>query len=238
MRKKPFTLTLKEKETIGLIIKDRRNRLGLTLDDLAGAIGSTNAYLSMLENSKRIASDRVLRQITEELDLDYEYLRELSEKERYEREANKIRSKYFEIQKIAQDKCMNLDSSVLYVPILGTVPTQAPLADESETAICVPQNWISEADKIFALQISDDTMTGRLEDTDLVAVKRGLDPENNDIVIVRVNDMIMAKTIEFIGNMVVLRSTNGQPETMHFTEKDKEQMEVIGKVIFRITQAS
>lgn len=227
-----------ETSILGQTLKDKRNRLGLTLEQLSKLVGFTHGHLSMCETGKRIPSDMLLSRLAERLELDYGELRQIAESERYERDHERMETKYFQIEEFSREKGLQIAKNMIHIPILGTVPTQAPLSSEPETAICVPSNWISDRDQIFALQISDDTMTGRLENTDLVAVKRGLDPENNDLVIARVNDMIMAKSIEFIGDIVVLRSTNGQPETMHFTGKDKEQVEVIGKVIFRITQAS
>ena len=38
--------------TVGQIVKQRRERLGLTLAQLADAVGATKGYLSMIENER------------------------------------------------------------------------------------------------------------------------------------------------------------------------------------------
>lgn len=67
----PKKLTMKnrivpEQGGSGPAIRDRRKRQGRTLEGLSACVGVTNAYLSMIERGKGVASEDLLRRIANE----------------------------------------------------------------------------------------------------------------------------------------------------------------------------
>jgi transcriptional regulator with XRE-family HTH domain len=61
---------MNETQKLGTIVKRQRNRLGLSLKDLAGKSGVSISYLGRIENTQRYPSNKVLRKIARPLELD------------------------------------------------------------------------------------------------------------------------------------------------------------------------
>jgi transcriptional regulator with XRE-family HTH domain len=59
-----------ETQNLGSIVRQQRNRLGLTLADLSAKSGVSTSHLGRIENAQRYPSTRVLRQIAKPLNLD------------------------------------------------------------------------------------------------------------------------------------------------------------------------
>lgn len=55
---------------IGLKIRNRRKEIGLTQANLANRLGISASYLNLIEHDKRAISGRLLKQVSEELDID------------------------------------------------------------------------------------------------------------------------------------------------------------------------
>ena len=65
--------------SLGKILKNRREELRLTLRDVEKKIGISNAYLSQLENEKILQpTPRILRKLSENYSLSYTKLLELA----------------------------------------------------------------------------------------------------------------------------------------------------------------
>jgi transcriptional regulator with XRE-family HTH domain len=61
---------MNETQNLGSIIRKQRNRLGLTLTDLAAKSGVSVSHLGRIENAQRYPSTSVLRKIAKPLCLD------------------------------------------------------------------------------------------------------------------------------------------------------------------------
>ena len=61
---------MNETQNLGNIVRGQRNRLGLTLVDLAEKSGVSVSHLGRIENAQRYPSASVLRKITKPLNLD------------------------------------------------------------------------------------------------------------------------------------------------------------------------
>jgi len=61
---------MNEAQNLGSIVKRQRNRLGLSLKDLAGKSGVSVSHLGRIENAHRYPSTNVLRKIAKPLGLD------------------------------------------------------------------------------------------------------------------------------------------------------------------------
>lgn len=67
---------IEEKKTIGEIIAEARNRSGLSLRAVASRVPISSTYLYEIEKGKRTPSEKVIKALSEqsELNLDFDYL--------------------------------------------------------------------------------------------------------------------------------------------------------------------
>ena len=65
---------MNETQNLGSIVRRQRNRLGLTLADLAAKSGVSISHLGRIENAQRYPSTNVLRKIAKPLSLDEDEL--------------------------------------------------------------------------------------------------------------------------------------------------------------------
>ena len=61
---------MEETQNLGSIVRQQRNRLGLTLANLAAKSGVSISHLGRIENAQRYPSANVLRKIAQPLNLD------------------------------------------------------------------------------------------------------------------------------------------------------------------------
>jgi transcriptional regulator with XRE-family HTH domain len=61
---------MNEPQNLGIIVRRQRNRLGLSLADLAAKSGVSVSHLGRIENAQRYPSTKVLRKIAKPLGLD------------------------------------------------------------------------------------------------------------------------------------------------------------------------
>jgi transcriptional regulator with XRE-family HTH domain len=87
------------KKHTGIIVKSRMNEMKITQKTLSKEIGTSHARLSQWMNGHEIPSDRVIRKVAEQLDLDFEKLRLQAERERYRRDYELLKQKYAEVLK-------------------------------------------------------------------------------------------------------------------------------------------
>lgn len=68
-----------ENTTLGAVIKNQREALGINQRDLAKAVNINNSTISRIENNPQIVADpKTLRAIADKLQLDYNYLLSLN----------------------------------------------------------------------------------------------------------------------------------------------------------------
>lgn len=124
------------------------------------------------------------------------------------------------------------------IPLIESVPTKEPILElaPGETVLVLPEYLIKDKKDVFTLMVIDDSMAGRVENGDLVLFQKGLKPESKDMAVVYLEDQYILREIEFINDITLLRSTNESVPTVHITKDDKDNFEIIGKVIISITQ--
>jgi SOS-response transcriptional repressor LexA len=238
----------------GDIIRSRRKKLGLSHDALAKAIGVSQSYISIWETGKRIPSDMVIVRAARRLDLDYEYLRELAEKERLAHDQEKISQKYKNIDmKIPltemimippseASNVMRIPGGTIPIPVLGKVPGGEPFRidpatmESAEEFTPVERNLIPDIPNTFALKVVGDSMTGRVEDGDIIVVQAGAHVIGGGMVVARIHDEVTVKAIQFSGNTTILSANKEGVEPILITDEYLDGFEIIGKVIVAVKQ--
>lgn len=121
------------------------------------------------------------------------------------------------------------------IPVLGTVPAGIPISaiediiDYEE----IPQSWSNQGD-FFGLRIKGNSMYPKLENGDIVIVKKQSTADNGDVVIAMVNgDDATCKRYKRMDAGIMLTSDNSEYSPMFYTNEQIQSLPVniIGKVV-------
>lgn len=121
------------------------------------------------------------------------------------------------------------------VPVLGAVPAGIPISaiediiDYEE----IPQSWSNQGD-FFGLRIKGNSMYPKLENGDVVIVKKQSTADNGDVVIAMVNgDDATCKRYKRMDAGIMLTSDNSEYSPMFYTNEQVQSLPVtiIGKVV-------
>ena len=121
------------------------------------------------------------------------------------------------------------------IPVLGAVPAGIPitaiedLIDYEE----IPQSWSNQGD-FFGLRIKGNSMYPKLENGDIVIVKKQSTADNGDVVIAMVNgDDATCKRYKRTDTGIMLTSDNSEYSPMFYTDEQIQSLPVIiiGKVV-------
>lgn len=121
------------------------------------------------------------------------------------------------------------------VPVLGAVPAGIPISaiediiDYEE----IPQSWSNQGD-FFGLRIKGNSMYPKLENGDIVIVKKQSTADNGDVVIAMVNgDDATCKRYKRMDAGIMLTSDNSEYSPMFYTNEQVQSLPVtiIGKVV-------
>ena len=214
---------------IGNLIKTKRIELGLTLVEVAEAVGVSDATVSRWESGdiENMRRDRIAS-LAEILRLNPLILLGLDDSN------ESVNSN----QKIVDP--INLKTDVLPVkriPVLGSISAGNPLAVMDDVI-----GWVLYPDinshEHFALYINGDSMDAAgLNDKDLVVVEVTPTVDNGSIAVVKVNgDDATVKKFYQNGNIIQLvpQSTNPEHQPQVYDLKDV-QIDIVGRVV-RITK--
>ena len=136
--------------------------------------------------------------------------------------------------------CGYIDADISFkepikVPIIGEVHAGTPiLAVENISGYeYVSRTEVISSYEYFYLKVKGNSMiNARIYDGDLVFVRKQDDVESGDIAVVITNDEnISIKRIIKKDNILILQAENSECLPMIFTEKDRDNVRILGKVI-------
>jgi len=116
------------------------------------------------------------------------------------------------------------------VPILGSVAAGNPILamEEHNDYIVVDGNIRVD----FCLRVRGDSMIGaRLQDGDIVFVRRQPTVENGDIAVVLIDDEVTLKRVYVTDKGVILKPENPAYEPMFFSHEDFRQVRILGRAV-------
>ena len=194
---------------IGIRIKNRREELGLTQQELANRMGyKSKSTINKIEMGKNDVSQSGVKKFANVLDTSVAYLMN------WEKPSLK---------------------SAVPINVLGRVAAGTPL-DAIEYII--DQEEITEelasTGYFFGLKIKGDSMEPRICDGDVVIVRQQNDAESGDIVIAMVNgDDAVCKRLKKYAGGIALISLNSKYEPIMFSDEEIESkpVKILGKVI-------
>ena len=127
------------------------------------------------------------------------------------------------------------ENQVIKIPVLGTVPAGIPISAIEDILDYedVPQSWSNQGD-FFGLRIKGNSMYPKLENGEIVIVKKQSTADNGDVVIAMVNgDDATCKRYKRMDAGIMLTSDNSEYSPMFYTNEQVQSLPVtiIGKVV-------
>lgn len=129
---------------------------------------------------------------------------------------------------------VEMDGDTVQIPVLGRVPAGVPIAAITEIEEYVPFTAArARSADFFALRIQGHSMEPKIEDGDIVIVRRQDECASGNICIVSVNgEDAVCKRVFVDASGVTLQSINPDYQPMHYSPEDVAALPVriIGKV--------
>lgn len=115
-------------------------------------------------------------------------------------------------------------------PVLGSVSCGEPKFMDEEIDVYVDASEEIKAD--FVLRAKGDSMTGaRINDGDLVFVRKQDIVENGEIAVVAIDDEATLKRFYKYGDLIVLRAENPAYRDQEYTPEQAREIRVLGKAV-------
>ena len=189
-------------------IKERREAIGLTQDELAKRIGfSDRSSVTKIEKSGDQVTLKTVEKMVAALSCSVQYLMGWE----------------------------NMPSKAVRIPVLGRVAAGIPIEAIEEI---VGEEEITEVmsrqGEYFGLLIKGDSMEPRILDGDVVIVRKQSDADSGDLVIALINgeDGVCKRLMKY-PESIALVSNNQKYAPLVFTLKEVEEkpVQIIGKVV-------
>jgi repressor LexA len=194
---------------IGFNITNRLIAKNKTQQDLADYLGASKSTVSMWVNGKRTPLMATIDQICKYFDCTREDL------------LRDNRESYYK----------HSISIPVYARVAAGIPLEAveDIIDREE----IPERW-EQAGTYFGVRVKGDSMAPRIENGDVVIVRKQSDADDGDIVIALVNgNDAVCKKLRKYADSIALVSNNAAYSPMYFTLADTQDIPVriIGKVV-------
>ena len=214
-------------------IKQLREELGYTQQELADKLKKAKSTIAMYENETRKPSLKVLKQLSNIFGCSVDYILGISEKREKDNESELVINKdhiYEALLKIA-----NRDNKRL-LPVLGTVKAGYNyLAQENIIDYIDPSMNITDPENYFGLVVKGDSMSPLFDEGDyLIVHKNDGEFDSNDICIVLIDgEEATVKKVVKTNDGIELHACNPYYPVKKFNAEEIKNLpvNVIGTVI-------
>ena len=198
-------------KTVGKRIKDKRESLNLTQDELAKKLGyKSKSTINKIEKGINDVSQSKLMEFAKVLKTTPSYLMGWEEQE--------------EIKNLT--KIPKMES----IPILGTIACGEPILAEENIEGYFNMEKDLKAD--FCLYCKGDSMiNARIYDGDLVFIKKQPDVEDGEIAAVLIDNEATLKRVYKVPGRIILRAENPTFKPIELKENDMKDIRIIGKAV-------
>lgn len=195
--------------SLGSRLRERRQQLGLTLEEVAQAVGVSKSTVQKWESGTiedmRLAKAAGLAKVLKVSPL---WIMGISES--MTDPTPKAKTKR--------------------VPVLGCIAAGDPIVANEEYEEYIELS--SGPDVDFCLRVRGDSMIdARICDGDLVFIRRQPTVENGEIAAVLIDDEVTLKRVYRTPDGIILKAENQKYEPIFFSNRDAKQIRILGKAV-------
>lgn len=200
-------------------IKQLRTERGITQEQLASMLKVSRSTIGMYESGKREPDFETSEAIADIFNVDMDFLMGRSDVERKHpvTPATIIPPGFQPIPE--------LDT----VPIVGRIACGTPILAEQniDGVTCIPHRWRAT----FVLTCKGDSMEPKIQDGDLVAIRKQPEVENGEIAAVRIGEEATLKRVFRHDKFLELRAENPEFQSLIYAGEDMEDVTIEGKAM-------
>ncbi len=207
--------------TIGSRIRNRREELGLSQDELGRRLGyKSRSSINKIELDQRNLTQSKIKAIADALETTPAYIMGWDEPDQKLDEEN---LKFF-------DNLFPIETKKF--PLLGNIACGEPIFADEEKELYVEAGANVHAD--FCLRAKGDSMTGaRIQDGDIVFIKKQEMVDDGEIAAILIEDEATLKRVYYDqeNNILQLFAENPKFKTMRFSGEELNHVRILGKAI-------
>lgn len=194
------------------VLKTQRKKLGLTLADIAEAMGVSEATVQRWEsgNIKNIRQERIAS-LAEVLRVSPAYLMG------WESTEKQIPPGFEPMPRMTK------------IPLVGDIACGEPITAEENIVDYV--NAVDHWHADFALRCHGDSMEPKIKDGDIVAIRKQLEVENGQIAAVRIEDEATLKRVYIENDRMVLQPINTSYAPIILIKEEINSAVIEGKAV-------
>lgn len=200
-------------------IKQLRTDRGITQEQLASMLKVSRSTIGMYESGKREPDFETSEAIADIFNVDMDFLMGRSDVER------KHPVTPTTIIPPGFQPIPELDT----VPIVGRIACGTPILAEQniDGVTCIPHRWRAT----FVLTCKGDSMEPKIQDGDLVAIRKQPEVENGEIAAVRIGEEATLKHVYRRDGFLELRPENPKYESIILIGEKMAEATIEGKVV-------
>lgn len=200
-------------------IKQLRTERGITQEQLASMLKVSRSTIGMYESGKREPDFETSEAIADIFNVDMDFLMGRSDVER------KHPVTPTTIIPPGFQPIPELDT----VPIVGRIACGTPILAEQniDGVTCIPHRWRAT----FVLTCKGDSMEPKIQDGDLVAIRKQPEVENGEIAAVRIGEEATLKHVYRRDGFLELRPENPKYESIILIGEKMAEATIEGKVV-------
>ena len=207
--------------TIGSRIRNRREELGLSQDELSKKLGyKSRSSINKIELDQRNLTQSKIKAIADALDTTPAYIMGWNEQSQ---PLDTDRLKLF-------DNLFPIETKRF--PLLGNIACGTPIFADEKKELYVEAGTSIDAD--FCLRAKGDSMTGaRINDGDIVFIRKQDTVENGEIAAVVIEDEATLKRVNYYPQqeLLILRAENSQYGDMVYSGEQLNHIVILGKAV-------
>lgn len=207
--------------TIGSRIRNRREELGLSQDELGKRLGyKSRSSINKIELDQRNLTQSKIKAIAEALETTPAYIMGWDEPDQ---KLDKENLKFF-------DNLFSIETKKF--PLIGNIACGKPILADEQFEAYIEAGANIKAD--FCLRAKGDSMIGaRIYDGDIVFIRKQEMVDDGEIAAVLIDDEATLKRVYYDqeSNVIQLFAENPQYKTMRFAGEELDHIRILGKAV-------
>lgn len=207
--------------TIGSRIRNRREELGLSQDELGKRLGyKSSSSINKIELDQRNLTQSKIKAIAEALETTPAYIMGWDEPDQ---KLDKENLKFF-------DNLFPIETKKF--PLIGNIACGKPILADEQFEAYIEAGANIKAD--FCLRAKGDSMIGaRIYDGDIVFIRKQEMVDDGEIAAVLIDDEATLKRVYYDqeSNVIQLFAENPQYKTMRFAGEELDHIRILGKAV-------